>query len=152
MNSQVAAQDPHFEQRVRRSFAEQRVMALIGASIVELRHGYCEIHLPWRAELTQQDGFVHAGIVSTIIDTAGGYAGYSVMPADSRVLTVEYKLSLVRPAAGDLIIAGARVVKPGRTLVFTEGEVFTEREGERKLCATLSQTLICIRDGDAAAA
>lgn len=152
MADPVASRDPDFEQRVRRSFGEQRVMGLIGASIAAVRHGYCEIHLPYRPDLTQQDGFVHAGIVSTIIDTAGGYAGYSVMPADSRVLTVDYRLSLLRPAAGELIVACAQVVKPGRTLVFTEGEVFADRDGERKLCATMSQTLICIRDNDPAGA
>lgn len=152
MNERAAALDPDFEQRVRRSFGEQRVMGLIGATIAEVAHGHCEIHLPHHPDLTQQDGFVHAGIVSTIIDTAGGYAGYSVMPADSRVLTVEYKLSLVRPAAGELLIARAHVVKPGRTLVYTQGEVLAERGGERKLCATLSQTLICIRGEGAAEA
>jgi uncharacterized protein (TIGR00369 family) len=117
-------------------------MALIGASLVDVRPGYCAIALTPRAEITQQHGYVHAGIVATIVDTAGGYAGYSVFPDDSSVLTVEYKLNLLAPAQGERIIAEGFVVKPGRTLAITRGEVHAERGGKRTLVAIMQQTLM----------
>jgi uncharacterized protein (TIGR00369 family) len=117
-------------------------MVLIGASLVDVRPGYCAIALTPRAEITQQHGYVHAGIVATIVDTAGGYAGYSVFPDDSSVLTVEYKLNLLAPAQGERIIAEGFVVKPGRTLAITRGEVHAERGGKRTLVAIMQQTLM----------
>ena len=112
-------------------------MALIGASLVDVRPGYCAIALTPRPEITQQHGYVHAGIVATIIDTAGGYAGYSAFPDDSSVLTVEYKLNLLAPAQGERIIAEGFVVKTGRTLAITRGEVHAERGGKRTLIAIM---------------
>jgi uncharacterized protein (TIGR00369 family) len=117
-------------------------MRLIGARLTELRPGHCAIELPYRADLTQQHGYIHAGIVSAIADSAGGYAGFSLFPADTSVLTVEYKLNLLAPAAGERLIAVADVVKPGRTLAITRGEVYAERAGRRTLCAIMQQTLI----------
>lgn len=117
-------------------------MALIGASLVDVRPGYCAIALTPRPEITQQHGYVHAGIVATIIDTAGGYAGYSAFPDDSSVLTVEYKLNLLAPAQGERIIAEGFVVKTGRTLAITRGEVHAERGGKRTLIAIMQQTLM----------
>ena len=117
-------------------------MRLIGARLTELRPGHCAIELPYRADLTQQHGYIHAGIVSAIADSAGGYAGFSLFPADASVLTVEYKLNLLAPAAGERLIAVADVVKPGRTLAITRGEVYAERAGRRTLCAIMQQTLI----------
>lgn len=131
--------------RVRASFARQGAMALIGASLVDVRPGYCAIALTPRAEITQQHGYVHAGIVATIVDTAGGYAGYSVFPDDCSVLTVEYKLNLLAPAQGERIIAEGFVVKPGRTLAITRGEVHAERAGKRTLVAIMQQTLMVMR-------
>ena len=128
--------------RVRASFARQGAMALIGASLVDVRPGYCAIALTPRPEITQQHGYVHAGIVATIIDTAGGYAGYSAFPDDSSVLTVEYKLNLLAPAQGERIIAEGFVVKTGRTLAITRGEVHAERGGKRTLIAIMQQTLM----------
>ena len=128
--------------RVRASFARQGAMALIGASLVDVRPGYCAIALTPRAEITQQHGYVHAGIVATIVDTAGGYAGYSLFPDDCSVLTVEYKLNLLAPARGERIIAEGFVVKPGRTLAITRGEVHAERAGKRTLVAIMQQTLM----------
>jgi uncharacterized protein (TIGR00369 family) len=134
--------DPRYESRVRESFARQGAMRLIGARLAEIRPGHCAIELPWRADLTQQHGYVHAGIVAAIVDSAGGYAGFTLFPADASVLTVEYKLNLLAPAAGERLIAQAEVMKPGRTLAITRGEVYAETGGKRMLCAIMQQTLI----------
>jgi len=117
-------------------------MRLIGARLSELKPGYCRIELPFRPDLAQQHGYVHAGIVSTIVDSAGGYAGFTLFPADSSVLTAEYKLNLLAPAVGERLIAVGEVVKSGRTLVVTRGEVHAEIEGRRTLCAIMQQTLM----------
>ena len=119
-------------------------MRLLGARLAEVRPGYCAIELPYRQDLTQQHGYVHAGIVSAIVDSAGGYAAFTLFPADASVLTVEYKLNLLAPAAGERLIAQAEVVKPGRTLAITRGEVYAEADGKRTLCAIMQQTLIVL--------
>lgn len=134
--------DQNYAERVRQSFAEQRIMAFIGAELTDLRPGYCEIQLHFRPELSQQDGFFHAGIVSTIADSAGGYAGYTLMPAESRVLTVEYKMNLLAPARGERLIARGQVIKNGRTLVIAKADVDVVRDGTETPCATLLETLI----------
>jgi uncharacterized protein (TIGR00369 family) len=134
-----------FEARVRQSFARQGAMALVGAELGEIRPGYCEIALLPRPEVSQQHGYVHAGILATLVDTAGGYAGYTLFPEDSSVLTVEFKLNLLAPARGERIVAEGFVVKPGRTLAITRGEVHAERDGERVLVAMMQQTLIVMR-------
>src|ERR1700682_332566 len=133
---------PTVAARVRASFARQQAMRLIGARLLDLRPGYCAIEMPLREDLTQQHGYVHAGIVSAIADSAGGYAGFTLFPDDSSVLTVEYKLNLVAPAMGERLVAEAEVVKPGRTLAITRGEVYAERDGKRTLCAIMQQTLM----------
>lgn len=136
------APDPDYAARVRASFDRQKAMQLIGARMAGVAPGSCTIELPCRDDLTQQHGYVHAGIVSMIVDSAGGYAGFTLFPADASVLTVEYKLNLVAPAAGDRLVAEASVVKSGRTLVITRGEVYAERAGARTLCAIMQQTLM----------
>ncbi len=143
------ALDPGYAERVRDSFARQQVMRFIGAELTDVRPGYCEIRLPYRPELSQQDGYFHAGVISTIADTAGGYAGYSMMPARSRVLTVEYKMNLLAPGDGELLIARGDVLKAGRTLVVARADVMVRRDGSEKLCATMLQTLITLLDPDA---
>lgn len=142
--SGFAPLNPHYESRVRDSFARQGAMRLLGARLAEVRPGYCAIELPYRQDLTQQHGYVHAGIVSAIVDSAGGYAAFTLFPADASVLTVEYKLNLLAPAAGERLIAQAEVVKPGRTLAITRGEVYAEADGKRTLCAIMQQTLIVL--------
>jgi uncharacterized protein (TIGR00369 family) len=134
--------DPDYGARVRASFDRQGAMRLIGARLLELQPGYCAIELPYREDLTQQHGYVHAGIVSAIVDSAGGYAGFSLFPGDASVLTVEYKVNLLAPAFGERLVAEARVVKPGRTLAITRGEVYAEAAGKRTLCALMQQTLM----------
>ena len=136
--------DPAFARRVRDSFARQGAMRLIGAQLSRVEPGAVDITMPWRADLTQQHGYIHAGILSTIVDTAGGYAGYTLFPADSSVLTVEYKLNLLAPGEGDSFVAEGRVVKPGRTLCIVQGEVHAIADERRVLCALMQQTLIVL--------
>jgi len=131
-----------YAERVRASFARQGAMTLMGATLVTIEPGFCAIALVPRAEIAQQHGYVHAGIVGAIVDTAGGYAGYSLFPEDSSVLTVEFKLNLLAPAGGDRLVAEGRVIKPGRTLAITQGEVHAERGGKRTLVALMQQTLM----------
>jgi len=131
-----------YEARVRESFARQGAMSLIGAGITEVAPGYCAIALTPRPDLAQQHGFVHAGIVGTIVDSAGGYAGFTLFPEDASVLTVEFKLNLLAPARGDRIVAEGFVVKPGKSLAITRGEVHAEEGGKRTLVAIMQQTLM----------
>ena len=134
--------NPEWEATVRASFARQKVMNLIGAEMGALAPGHCEIRLPFRDDLTQQNGFFHAGITGTIVDSAGGYAGLTLMPAGAEVLTVEFKLNLLAPADGDLLVAEGQVLKSGRNLVITRGEVYAIRNGKATHCATMQQTLM----------
>ncbi len=134
--------NPEWEATVRASFARQKVMNLIGAEMGALAPGHCEIRLPFRDDLTQQNGFFHAGMTATIVDSAGGYAGLTLMPAGAEVLTVEFKLNLLAPADGDLLVAEGQVLKSGRNLVITRGEVYAIRAGQATHCATMQQTLM----------
>jgi len=134
-----------YEARVRESFARQGAMKLIGAGIAEVAPGYCAIEVAPRPELSQQHGYVHAGIVGAIVDSAGGYAGFTLFPEDASVLTVEFKLNLLAPAQGERIVAEGFVVKPGRTLAITRGEVHAEENGKRTLVAVMQQTLMVMR-------
>lgn len=136
--------DPDFARRVADSFARQGAMAHLGAVLASVGPGRVEIRLPWRPELAQQDGYFHGGIVATIGDSAGGYAAYSMMPADAAVLTVEYKINLVAPAKGEELVARGRVVRSGRTLSVCAVEIFGTDKGRETLCAIMQQTLICL--------
>ncbi len=136
--------NPNFESRVRDSFARQQIMELIGARMGRVAPGEVEIELPYREDLTQQHGFFHGGITATIADSAGGYAAFTLFPADASVLTVEYKINLIAPAEGDRLTAVGRVIKPGRTLTLTEFEVFGHKDGRPRLCAKGLQTLMCL--------
>ena len=121
-------------------------MKLIGARLTRVEPGAVDITLPFRSDLSQQHGYLHAGILSTIIDTAGGYAGYTLFPEGSSVLTVEYKLNLLAPGEGDEFVAEGRVAKPGRSLCIVQGEVYAQSGGRRTLCALMQQTLIVLND------
>jgi uncharacterized protein (TIGR00369 family) len=134
-----------YRARVRDSFVRQGAMALMGAEILDIGPGYCAIAVAPRAEIAQQHGYVHAGVIAAIADTAGGYAGYTLFPEDSSVLTVEFKLNLLAPAAGTRLVAEGFVVKPGRTLAITRGEVHAEAEGRRTLVALMQQTLMVMQ-------
>src|SRR6188472_300650 len=136
---------PGSAERVRASFARQGAMATIGASIDAVEPGYCAISLVPGPAVSQQHGYVHAGVVSAIVDSAGGYAGFTLFPEDASVLTVEFKLNLLAPAKGERIVAEGFVVKPGRTLAITRGEVHAEDGGKRTLIALMQQTLMVMR-------
>jgi uncharacterized protein (TIGR00369 family) len=139
---QFKALDPDFEQRVRDSFARQAAMALIGAAITRVVPGRCEIELPVRDDLTQQHKFVHGGVVGMIADSAGGYAAFTLMPADASVLTVEYKINMLAPAKGERLIARGEVLKPGRTLSIVRADVYALDAGRETLVAATQQTLM----------
>lgn len=145
--------DPAFADRVRDSFGRQAFMAFIGAALTRVEPGFCEIALPWRPELGQQHGYFHGGVIGTLADNAGGYAGFTLAPARSSILTVEYKLNIVAPGEGSRLLARGRVVRQGRTLVVTAIDVLAERGGGERLCATALQTLMLLEgraDGPAA--
>ena len=134
--------NPAYAQRVQSSFDRQQVMKLLGAKLARLAPGECDIELPFKAELTQQHGYFHGGIIGTIADSAGGYSAFTLMPEDSSVLTVEYKMNLLAPGDGELLIARGRVLKSGRTLVVSRVDVFVVKGGRETLCATLLETLM----------
>jgi len=134
--------DPDWEEKVRSSFARQGAMGLIGAQLVNLQPGWCEIHMPYRPDLTQQHGFFHAGITTTAVDSAAGYAGFSVMAPNTSVLSVEFKINLLAPADGELLIAIGEVVKPGKSLVICKGDAWVVKNGKATHCALMQQTLI----------
>ena len=131
-----------FEARIRDSFSRQGAMALIGAKLTHVAPGAVDIAVDFRPEVSQQHGFFHGGIVGTAADSAGGYAAFTLMPADASVLTVEYKMNLIAPAEGQRLIAKGRVLKPGRTLTVCHVDVFVERDGREHRCAVLLQTLM----------
>lgn len=136
----------NFKKKVRQSFARQRIMDLIGAKLTKVEKGFCEIQLPYKIELTQQDAFVHAGMIGTIADSAGGYAAYTLMEEGASVLTIEYKLNLLAPAIGDIFIARSKVVKAGKIITVCNSEVFAKTGKKEKLCATATVTLIALRN------
>src|ERR1700742_4797831 len=141
------APDPNFRERVRASFARQQVMATLGIEMVHLEPG--EVHLTMRPDpaYTQQHGFVHAGIITTALDSACGYAAFSLMPADAEVLTVEFKTNLLAPAKGERFAFRAKVVKPGRTITVCEAQAYARSDGAEKLVATMTGTLMALLPG-----
>src|SRR5215207_941857 len=136
--------NPSFSEQIKESFAKQTIMQLIGAELSRIEPGVVEITLPYRADLAQQHGYLHAGIVTTIADSACGYAAYSLMPRNSDVLSVEFKANLLRPAKGEMFSAVAEVVKSGKTLTVVRADVFAIDEGRRDLIATMQGTMICL--------
>ncbi|MBA3904136.1 MAG: thioesterase [Rhodocyclaceae bacterium] len=136
------AKDPDFAGRVRASFGRQKVMAFMGAEMSSVVPGRCEIRLPYKEELSQQHGFFHGGVIGMIADSAGGYAAYTLMPADASVLTVEYKMNILAPGDGELLIAQGEVLKAGKTLVVSRAEVYVVKDGREIHCASMQQTLM----------
>src|SRR6266566_2430225 len=143
--------NPSFAEDVARSFAQQPIMNLIGPRLSLVEPGAVEITLPYRADLTQQHGYLHAGVVTTIADSACGYAAYSLMPAGSEVLSVEFKVNLLRPARGNEFLARAEVIKPGKTLTVVRADVFglSGDESQRVLIASILGTMFCVRNAAA---
>jgi len=142
--------NPSFAEDVALSFARQPIMNLIGARLTLVEPGVIEITLPYRADLAQQHGYLHAGVVTTIADSACGYAAYSLMPAGSEVLSVEFKVNLLRPAQGETFLARAEVIKAGRTLTVVRADVFgVNGNAERELVATMQGTMMCLQNSRA---
>ena len=134
--------DTHFIERVRASFDKQQAMALTRATLPVIEHGRTEIHLPHWQGVEQQHGFIHGGVVGMIADSAAGYAAMTLVSASASVLTVEYKMNLVAPADGEKLIARGKVVRPGKTLIVTQAEVFAVNGEQETLCALMQQTIM----------
>ena len=141
--------DADYAARVAASFARQQAMATIDATLAQVEPGRVVIELPFSPALTQQHGFLHAGVVGMALDSACGYAGFSLMALDAAVLTIEYKLNLLAPAKGQRFRMEGQVVKPGRTVTVAEGRAFALDGGSEKLIATMTCTLMAVvgRDG-----
>jgi uncharacterized protein (TIGR00369 family) len=137
-------QDPAFEVRVRDSFARQGAMRTLGAQLESVAPGRVVVALAWAEGLTQQHGFLHAGMVSAALDSACGYAGFTLMPAEAAVLTIEFKINLLAPAKGQRFRMVGQVIKPGRTITVCEGQAFAIDEGREKLIATMGCTLMAV--------
>ena len=142
-----AAQDRDADKRVRESFSRQSIMTTLGAGVQSVRRGEVEIVLPFADHILQQHGFIHAGAVATIADSACGYAALSVMPADAAVLTTEFKINLLSPAKGERLRAIGRVVRAGKKLVITMGEVFADEGGASKQVALITATMMVVDTG-----
>jgi uncharacterized protein (TIGR00369 family) len=142
--------DPNFEDRVRSSFARQSAMTTLGAELTLVTPGIIEIEMPYSMALTQQHGFLHAGIISTALDSACGYAAFSMMPANAAVLTIEFKVNLLAPGRGERFLFRGSVTKPGRTIIVADGQAYAfGADGEAKLIATMTGTMMTVvgRDG-----
>jgi uncharacterized protein (TIGR00369 family) len=138
--------DPNYTDRVRASFVRQRLLVTLGARLGRVAPGEVEIHLPFREDLSQQHGFLHAGALTSIVDTACGYAALTLMPAGAAVLTVEFKVNLLAPGKGEAFVARGRVLKAGRTLTVASGDVLARDGGEERLVATMVATMMTVRD------
>jgi uncharacterized protein (TIGR00369 family) len=145
--------DPRFREKVEASFDRQQFMRTIGARLLTIAPGRCDIELPYNPALSQQHGYFHAGIVATLADNAGGFAAFTLMPAETSVLSVEFKLNLLSPAAGDRLIGRGRVIKAGRTLTICRSDVLIcaqnknqdKEQVKEKLCATALLTMMCVQ-------
>ena len=137
--------DPNFEARVRASFAKQRLMQTIGATIDEVSPGRVSLRLPFRDDLTQQHGFLHAGTIAAVADSACGYAALSLMPADAAVLSIEFKVNMLAPAKGDAIVARGDVIRAGRTVMVCRADVYAISGDDQKLVAAMQGTMMVVR-------
>lgn len=142
--------DPNFESRVRAGFAAQSLMRTLGATLVSVAPGEVRIELPFSDKLTQGNGFHHAGVTTAIVDSACGYAAYSLMPVEANVLTVEFKVNLINPAHGERFLAVGKVIKPGRTLSICSGEVTAYDKGQTRLIAMMQATMMQVPRQDSA--
>jgi uncharacterized protein (TIGR00369 family) len=141
-------QDPHFEKRIRESFARQQLMHTLGATLLSVEPGSVEIQLSHHEKITQQHGFIHAGAVASVLDSACGYAAFTLMPADAAVLSVEFKVNLLAPAQGETLIARAHVKRAGRTISVCSADAYAVEDGDEKLVATMLATMMCVRGRD----
>jgi len=137
-------QNPDYAAVVGASFAKQGLMQALGIELAEVAPGRCVLVAGHDPGLLQQHGYFHGALIGAMLDSAGGYAGYSLMPAGSEVLTTEYKVNFVAAAEGERLVVRAKVVKPGRTITVTTAEAFCLRDGVERLCAVMLQSLICL--------
>jgi len=140
------AQDPEFESRVRRSFDRQQFMTTLGATLARVAPGEVDIELRTREALTQQHGFLHAGALASIADSACGYAALSLMPPGAAVLSIEFKINMLAPAAGDRVLARGRVIRAGKTITVCWGEVIAHDGDRERTVATMVATMMTVRD------
>ncbi len=139
---------PDFENRVRTSFDKQEAMRTIGATLTRVSAGLVEIEMPFDERFTQQHGFIHAGMLSTCLDSACGYAAYSLMPEDAAVLTVEFKINLLSPGRGERFLFRGEVTKPGRTIIVADGKAYAFDNGNSKMIASMTATIMTVRGRD----
>ncbi|MGD9839471.1 MAG: PaaI family thioesterase [Afipia sp.] len=140
--SAFQVQDPDYEARVRKTFAGQAALTTLGITLARIEPGTLELRMPYDAKFSQQNGFLHGGIVSAGLDTACGLASYTLMPANADILTVEFKINLLAPAKGQTFRFVGHVIKPGRTLVVSEGRAYAVEGESEKLIATMSATMM----------
>jgi len=135
--SDFEPKNPEYERQIRESFQRQKFIVNMGARLSHVSPGRVEIELPFNENLTQQHGFLHAGAITAVVDSACGYAALSLMPPQSAVLSVEYKINMLAPAIGERIIAKGWVMKPGRNIIVCSGEAFVVDKGEKKIVAVM---------------
>ena len=138
------ARNPDFARLVRESFDKQQIMRTLGARLTRVEPGEVEIELPYREALTQQHGFLHAGVVTAVLDSTCGYAAFSLMPAGAGVLSVEFKVNLLAPAQGELLIARGRVLRAGRTLSVCQADATMRSAGQDTPVATMLATIMTV--------
>ena len=136
---------PELEAHVRERFHRQHAMISMGANLAQLSPGEARIEMPFNPSFTQQDGFIHAGVITTIVDSACGYAAFTLIPMDMRILTVEFKVNFMSPAKGEKFLAIGKVIKPGRTLTVCSGEVLAFENGTSKSIAVMQATMIAVK-------
>jgi uncharacterized protein (TIGR00369 family) len=140
----MKAKDPNYEKRIRDSFAKQQLMRTIGAEMTDVEPGVVSIRLPFRDDLGQQHGFLHAGAIAAVADSACGYAALSLMPAEAGVLSIEFKVNMLSPAKGDAIIARGSVIRAGRTIMVCRADVHAVAGSEQKLVAAMQGTMMVV--------
>lgn len=136
--------DPDYARRVREAFAGQSLLASLGVEFCQVEPGFCELQLPYREDISQNHGYFHGGAIATLADVCGGFAGWSLLPPEHWIVTVEYKTNIVAPGRGERLVGRGRVVRAGRSLTTTEIEILAVEQGRETLCATALQTLMAV--------
>ncbi len=134
-----------FRQRIRQNFERQAAMTTIGAELTRVQHGMVEIELPFDIKLTQQHGILHAGIIAACLDSACGFAAYSVIDPDASILTIEFKVNLMSPGRGERFLFRGEVTKPGTTIIVADGRAYSISDGPAKLIASMSGSMMVVR-------
>jgi len=142
--TQFAPRDPDFDTRVRTSFERQRLMQTLGVRLLRVAPGECDMEMPFAVEFTQQHGFLHAGTLTSVVDSACGYAALSLMAPGAAVMSVEFKVNLMAPAAGERLLARGRVVRSGRTLTIVAGDGFMCSGDEQRHVFTMQGTMMAV--------